>query len=134
MTNLTQPIILIVDDEEGIRDVVVAVARRAIPHMRVLTAPDASAAESLVREHEVAGILTDLRMPGGSGLDLLRTVASISPTTRRALMTGYQEDTIDGVALAELGLVEILRKPFRATELRDALRALAGIETGGAAK
>lgn len=118
------PVVLIVDDEQGIRDVVSTVARRVVPMVNVMTAPDGFAAERIVREEDVRGILTDLRMPGRSGLELLEIVARVSPKTRRALMTGFQEDIIDGVALAELGLIEILRKPFRTSELRKVLGEL----------
>lgn len=119
------PLILIVDDEAPIRDVVMTIARRADPRASFITAEDAFKAEALVREKRPRGILTDLRMPGRSGLELLALVAEVSPGTRRALMTGFQDDVIDGVALEDLGLVGMLRKPFKAADLAKLLQQLA---------
>lgn len=117
--------LLIVDDEPEIREVVATVANRLTPRVRVLVAGDAVQAEAVIRTEPVDGLLTDLRMPGPSGIDLLQWTAKNSPSTRCALMTGFHEEVIDGISLEGLGLVGVLRKPFTARDLRDLLSALA---------
>lgn len=112
------------DDEPEIREILGFLASRFSEGCDVLTASDASQAEEILRERDVLGVLTDLRMPGKSGLDLIRAINAAAGDTRCALMTGYQEDVVDGVPLESLGLVALLRKPFGSQEAARAIAAI----------
>lgn len=117
-------VLLIVDDEPEIRDLLLQIAARSCAGFEVLTAGDVSQAETIMRHHDVRAILTDVRMPGRSGLHLLRLAPTLAPRARCALMTGYQEDVLDGTPLHTLGAITVLRKPFRAADARELLIAL----------
>jgi CheY-like chemotaxis protein len=57
-------------------------------------------------------IITDLRMPGMSGLDLLSQVREISPGTRTILITAYGDDEVEAEA-RRLGVYDYITKPFQ---------------------
>lgn len=90
----------------------------------VLTAANVAAALEILADprHEVDVIVTDYRMPGGSGGDLLRHVDAHHPHIVRLLVTAYADkdvllDTINGGEI-----FRILEKPLQKDELRAALR------------
>lgn len=116
--------LLIVDDEQGIRDLVGVVARKMVGPDGVLTAGDVPTATRILSEERVGAILTDLRMPGPSGIELVLAAHRTHPTIPIAIMTGYHEDVIDGVSLSSLPVQAVLRKPFTATQLRAVLTGL----------
>jgi DNA-binding NtrC family response regulator len=63
-------------------------------------------------------VLLDLRIPGVSGLELLKTISSIQPSARVIIITGYSSI---GTAIesARIGAVDYLPKPFTPNELRN---------------
>jgi CheY-like chemotaxis protein len=67
-------------------------------------------------------LITDLRMPGASGLDLIRWVRKMSPDTRTMLITGYGNEQIKAEA-QRLEVSHYLTKPF---EVKDFTRLVAG--------
>ncbi|MFN8643437.1 MAG: response regulator [Candidatus Binatia bacterium] len=89
--------LLIVDDDRVLRD--------ASPHLpraglrRVRTAADFEQAVAIATDDPQA--LVDLRMPGGSGLDLVRRLRALDETTRVVVLTGYGSiaTAIDAVRL-----------------------------------
>ena len=61
-------------------------------------------------------LITDLKLPDDSGLDLLEYVQEVSPKTKVILMTGYAE--VDTAVLAiKKGALDYISKPFRPEEL-----------------
>jgi DNA-binding NarL/FixJ family response regulator len=67
-------------------------------------------------------VLTDLAMPGMSGLELLRDLRAVDPDARVVVLTGQTTGSqIDEAR--RMGAVEVLRKPF---ELEEVLRAIRG--------
>lgn len=65
--------------------------------------------------------LSDFRMPGMDGVDLLEEVARLSPTTRRIMLTGTADDPKVKEAVERGVVQEVLRKPATREELRAAL-------------
>src|SRR4029078_869120 len=57
--------------------------------LRVLAAGSGGEALEIIRREAVSGMLRDLRMPGMSGMDLLRASKSVAPETETVLMTAY---------------------------------------------
>jgi len=115
----TRPTVLLVDDEEMIRDIGRAVLDRA--GFRVLTADDgAEAVDVFTRERDrVSLVILDVTMPRMSGRDAFRHLVKINPTARVLFSTGYS-----GGDLAELdGSVGLLGKPYRPQELLAAVQA-----------
>ena len=79
------PTILIVDDEPGIVDSLSKIFERE--SLRVLTARSGGEALDILRREPVSVVLTDLIMPGMSGLDLLKASRSVSPELSTQTLT-----------------------------------------------
>jgi DNA-binding NtrC family response regulator len=106
--------ILVVDDDERLLETL-AILVRQLGHT-ALTAPDVATAEQLLAAHEVDLVVTDLRMPGGSGLDLLERIREDAPDTPVILLTAY--GTVDGAVRAmQRGAFDFVQKPFDAGEM-----------------
>ncbi|MBP3960757.1 PAS domain S-box protein [Gemmata sp. G18] len=111
--------ILLVDDEQMIRDLGTAVLTRA--GYRIITAEDGQeAVEVFEREcADIALVILDVTMPRMSGSDASRHMIRIDPGVRILFSTGYSADD-----LAELdGSQGLLSKPYRPQELVAAVRA-----------
>src|SRR5688500_7381785 len=78
-----RPTILIVDDERGIVESLGKIFEREGIH--ALVAFDGPGAIDLLRKHRVSVLLTDLMMPGMSGLDLLKATRAMAPETEVVL-------------------------------------------------
>jgi DNA-binding NtrC family response regulator len=79
-------------------------------------------------------ILTDIRLPGPSGFDLLRAVRERGLPTAVVMMTGYPS-VPDAVAAIKLGAFDYLTKPIEAEEIALVVaRAVAYVRAGGVAQ
>ncbi len=106
--------VLVVDDEEGLREALAAILERA-GHQVLLAADGESALKVLAAEVEVDLIIADLRMPGMDGLELLGRVRQSHPDVDLLAMTAY-DSWESAVEAMRLGAVNYLRKPFRDNE------------------
>jgi putative two-component system response regulator len=115
--------ILIVDDEEQI----VSLVERLLSEQgyECLTAPNAAAARRVLELWPVELVLSDVNMPGESGLDFTREVLSTYPDTAVVMVTGLDDRRYADAAL-EFGAYGYVLKPFKTNELiinvRNALR------------
>jgi putative two-component system response regulator len=106
--------ILIVDDEEPIRALL---ARLLGAHgYDCVTAEDAAAARRLLEQSPVALVLSDVNMPGESGLDFSSEVLRTHPDTAVVMVTGMDDRRYAEVAI-ELGAYGYVLKPFKPNEL-----------------
>lgn len=89
--------ILLVDDEESI----LKALKRLLSSLdaKIYLTTDSSEALKLIQENEVSLIISDQRMPGMTGVELLNKTIDISPDTIRILLTGYADidATIDAI-------------------------------------
>jgi DNA-binding NtrC family response regulator len=108
------PRILIVEDDVSLRRVIQA----QIAHMGVdvSTAGDVPGALKILESANHELVMTDLNLPGQSGLDLLRTVRTGYPETTVVLMTAYGS-VQTAVEAMKNGAYDFLTKPVRPTEL-----------------
>ncbi|MEM9694273.1 MAG: sigma-54 dependent transcriptional regulator, partial [Myxococcota bacterium] len=91
---------------------------------RVLTADSAKAALALARNHRVAVVLTDLMMPGISGLELLRAIRQVGPDIEVVLMTAYGK-VENAVQAMRDGAYDFVEKPLkRVTIVKTVRKAL----------
>ena len=122
MTNTINERILVVDDAPDTLEVL----RRNLTARgyRVLTAPGVADAIAILDSTEVDLVITDLKMPKVSGLDLIRHVRENLKGTEVVMMTGYA--SIGGaVEAVRTGAEDYLAKPFTDEELFGAVeRAL----------
>ncbi len=103
-------VVLVVDDEPGIVESLDKIFRRE--GFTVLTATNGNAGLELLRRHRVGVLLSDLMMPGTSGMDLLRAAKTVAPETEVVLMTAYGtvETAVD--AMKE-GAYDFVAKPLK---------------------
>lgn len=102
--------ILIVDDEPSLRDML-ALALEERGH-GVHEAEGVRAARALMAERVFDLVLSDLRMPDGSGLEVLEYARGRDASTQVILMTGYASaDT--AVEAMKLGALDYVTKPFK---------------------
>lgn len=114
-----QATILCVDDEEHIVNSLKRVLRRGD---NVLTATSGEAALEILKREDVDLLITDMRMPGMTGADLLAEVSRLKLDPARILLTGYTDDELLKNAINEGGLDRYLRKPWGNDELISAVR------------
>jgi len=101
--------ILIVEDETKLQEVL-AVALENMGYTCV-TAGSAESALQALQEHEVHLILSDLRLPGLSGRDLLAKVKDLAPGLPVVIMTAYAA-LKDAVEIIKEGAFDYIVKPF----------------------
>ncbi len=92
--------------------------------MRVFTADGARAALELVRSHRVQVVLTDLMMPGASGVELLRAIKEVSPDTEIVLMTAYGTVEMAVQAMRD-GAYDFVEKPLKRLTITKTVRKAA---------
>jgi len=113
-----RPAVLIVDDEEDIR---YSFMDRFEDLYRVFAARDgAQALEILRREPDLSAVVTDVRMPVMSGLELIRNGRAINPDVGFIVVSGHAEAT-DVIQALRAGARNFLRKPYSLDELQEAL-------------
>ncbi len=106
--------ILVVDDDERLRDTLGILARN-LGHEAVAAA-DVAGAQRVLVERAVDLVISDLRMPGGSGLDLLDIVRRGDAHTPVIMLTAY--GTVEtAVEAMKNGAFDYLVKPFDAAEM-----------------
>ncbi|MDX1393777.1 MAG: protein kinase [Gemmatimonadota bacterium] len=123
------PRILIVDDDLAIRVALVG----ALDGGQVDVASASSGEEALALIDELGApdvVLTDLRMGGLDGIDLLRVISDRAPESRVVIMTAYHDVGTAVTAMRE-GAADFLCKPFDLAAVRDVLdRLLDGSPSG----
>lgn len=102
--------ILVVDDEPLITNLLIDLLKSRGYRPHAFT--DSLAAIDYVRAHPDAfdAAISDLAMPGASGIDLVRAVRAVNSALPILVCTGYN-DRMDGALVAELGIHAVLAKP-----------------------
>lgn len=114
--------LLVVDDEPSILDTLKIFLSNEFD---VYTADGAEAAQKHFADREIDLILTDQKMPGMSGVELLEWVKQHSPKTIRMMMTGFAEleETISAINKSQV--FRFLLKPWQADNLQETLQIAA---------
>jgi len=110
--------VLVVDDDERFRGRLVRAFHERGFEAR--GAGDCDEALRLAREETPEYAVADLRMPGRSGLELVRELRALDPTTRIVVLTGYGS-IATAVEAVRLGAVHYLTKPADLEEIIAAL-------------
>lgn len=106
--------LLIVDDEEKILE---SLAELFKDRYAVVTASKSEAALEVFREKRPQLVLCDQRMPGRTGIDLLREMREIEPGTIRMLITGYSDIEVVIEAVNDQILHRYVTKPWENDDL-----------------
>ena len=114
--------VLVVDDDAAVAEF----CRQALAQAghAVLLVKSGNEALAALDEHEVDVVLSDVRMPGMDGVDLLRFIAPGSGGPDVVLMTGFASVS-SAVKAIRLGAYDYLVKPFVADQLEATLQRLA---------
>jgi diguanylate cyclase (GGDEF)-like protein/PAS domain S-box-containing protein len=108
--------LLLVDDEANILNALTRALRR--DGYRILTATCAEEALDLLAREEVHVIVSDQRMPGMSGTELLSKVKGMHPETVRIVLSGYTDLGAVTKAINQGAIYKFLTKPWNDEELR----------------
>jgi two-component system cell cycle sensor histidine kinase/response regulator CckA len=113
--------ILLVDDEQAVRSIVLRILRRA--NYTVLEAESGEEALQIADEHDgpIDLVITDMFMPGLRGPEVIQRLAPKRPGLRALFMSGYaDQDARTGVPAG----ANFLNKPFSGQELAAAVEAV----------
>ena len=114
------PRVLVVDDERSMRELLTIVLKR--DGYEVLVAEDGKRAIELLKKQRVDILITDIRMPQMSGVDVLREAKNIDPEIISIVMTAFAS-TDTAVEALRLGAADYVHKsPSAANELRLRVR------------
>jgi DNA-binding NtrC family response regulator len=114
--------LLVVDDEQSIRKLCMTIGTSL--GYTCSEAESAEAAVSRIEQDSPDLILTDLKLPTQSGVELLRQAKALFPRVEIAIMTGHGsiESAVDAM---KLGAYDYIEKPFRVEKMRLLLQRMA---------
>ena len=118
-----RPTLLIVDDEAQILSALERSLRRE--DYEIVAVESAAAALRILGERCVDAILSDQKMPGMSGVQLLARAAEMRPDIVRMLITGWTNE-IPPERLEEVGICALVTKPWDDAKLKATLRVAMG--------
>ncbi len=122
-----RPTLLIVDDDAQILSALKRSLRRE--GYEIVAVESAAAALRILDDRCVDVILSDHKMPGMSGVELLARAAEIRPDTVRMLITGWTHE-IPAERLEEVGICALVTKPWDDAKLKATLREVMGTGQG----
>jgi two-component system response regulator PilR (NtrC family) len=117
---MPKPTVLIVDDEPDIRELLSITLLRM--NLEPRTAGNVSAAQKLLRTEKFDLCLTDMRMPDGSGLDLVEWMQANAPEVPVAVITAHG-NVESAVKALKLGAFDFVSKPLDLADLRKLVNA-----------
>ena len=114
--------LLVVDDEQSIRRLCMTIGSSL-----AYSCNEAESAETAIQRLETDPpdlVLTDLKLPNQSGVELLKQIKAVLPRTEVAIMTGHGsiESAVDAM---KLGAYDYIEKPFRVEKMRLLLQRMA---------
>ena len=118
---MARPVILVVDDDPGVRESFRLILE---DHYDVVDVPDGPSALDVVRASPMDLVLLDIRLPGMDGIEVLERIKAIDDRAEVILVTAVKT-VRTAVAAMKLGAFDYLTKPFEEDELLSlASRAL----------
>jgi DNA-binding response OmpR family regulator len=111
--------VLLVEDDPLVSSILARVIAEATP--KVVSLNDGRAALAVLRDAQFDMVISDLRMPGASGIEIAEWIRRERPETRVVVISGFVRDA-EEVAILAAG-ARLLRKPFGAADLLSLLAA-----------
>jgi DNA-binding NtrC family response regulator len=114
--------VLVVDDEDVLR-LLVGMSIESVG-LEMIEAEDGDSALKIIRSQDIAFVVTDLIMPGMTGLDfaaILKKESPATPATDVILLTGFLSQDSEQKA-KEIGIFQIIEKPYDYSALEEAVR------------
>lgn len=117
--------ILVVDDETDLRDIVAS--ELEFMGAKVFQAENILNAQKILSEEKIDLIISDIRMPGGTGIDLLNIIKARNESAPVILITGFADITTEDAF--DKGAEALMNKPFKLDDLiKMAVRYTSPIE------
>jgi DNA-binding NtrC family response regulator len=119
-----KPVVLVAEDDRNMRDLIANVLSGSTMTFETVCVENAHLAMDYMETTPVAVVVSDLKMPGASGLDLLDFAQAHDPTIQLVMVTGHA--TVESAVTAlKQGSFDYIRKPFDNIELLNVVeRAL----------
>lgn len=119
---LDNPVIMVVDDEDDIRLLVERYLQKWNFQTIGFSDPEKALEEFKSNPSKISLVLTDVRMPFMSGIELSRNILSIRPDVKIVLMTAFEvtDEMLSGLPLIRHS--EILKKPFRLAQICESVK------------
>ncbi len=111
--------LLIIDDEKGIRDSLKTIFSKE--KFNILEADDGIRGEQLIFEEKPEIIILDIRMPGKSGIDILKKINEKQLLSEVIIITGYGDVDL-AVQSTKLGAFDFIEKPFSPDRIKLTVR------------
>ena len=122
---MTKKRVLFVDDEEKILTSFRRAFRNAPFDLDTAKSPDE--AIKLVREKQYDLVLSDYRMQGKTGLELLREIKALAPAVKAGILSGFADEKLIEDALAANQIITYLIKPMDNNDLlKEIMKHLEG--------
>src|SRR6059036_3696476 len=115
---MPRPVILVVDDDPGVRESFRLILE---DHYDVLDVPDGPRALDVVGASQIDLVLLDIRLPGMDGIEVLERIKAIDEGIEVILVTAVKT-VRTAVAAMKLGAFDYLTKPFEDEELLSLMR------------
>ncbi len=112
--------ILVVDDEQGMRDFLKIMLKKE--GYQVQTAANAEGAQASLQEEAFDLVISDIRMPGTSGLDLLAGIKEMYPDLPVIMITAFASPD-DAVIAMKNGAFDYISKPFNLDEIKSVVES-----------
>ena len=119
---ITQPTVIVIDDDPAVRESISGLIRSVGFQVKMLASVDEFHQSG--RPSGPACLVLDVRLPGQSGLDLQRELASSRIQVPIVFITGHGDIPMSVQAMKG-GAIEFLTKPFRDQDLLDAIQVVA---------
>lgn len=119
---MTDRTVLVVDDEEGIREILKQALESRVPQARVITASSGDEALRILDGTRVDLVISDFKMPGITGIEFLTRARDRSPLAPRIMMTAYSDESIAVDAINRARVERFLTKPFEIGEAISAVK------------
>jgi two-component system response regulator FixJ len=124
-----EPVVYVIDDDEAVRQSLEFLLRTA--GFTVRSFESAKAFLEIMPQPRSGCIITDVRMPGISGIDLLRRVKELGLDIPVIMITGHGDISL-AVEAMKIGATDFLEKPFDDDQLLAALRSTLSRDAGKA--
>jgi DNA-binding NtrC family response regulator len=112
---MNSPLLLIVDDELGVRESLKMVFCK---QFRLMEADSVEAAIPIVLDSKPDVVLLDVLMPKTDGIEALRRIKEIQPTCEVIMLTGVNSQQLSSKSL-NAGAFDFVAKPFDVVDLRQ---------------
>jgi DNA-binding NtrC family response regulator len=123
--------ILFVDDEKRVLTSMRAMFRR---DYNVLLANSGQEALDILRDQSVDVVVSDQRMPGMTGVEVLKEVKELAPNAMRILLTGYADLNAIEASINDAEVFRYLMKPCPSVELKETIAMAANVARNLAAE